>query len=602
MHGNPTRCTPHAATDLPYTCTAHSAGENDEEDDESEDGDLTERAQFEAADGDEEAGGGVRKATDAAALSNMLHGNVGFNAGTGGEAFANDDDPDWPSVLHAAKQLESKLLARRNTKMNARRSSFSSAAIQCSGVCFGRKASSSSKSSAPTTSLRYKKSWRSLCILLTKFVGPLLAVLVFFAVQFAMSLDTLDKTLLMSISATTAMSRTTCTRELLCDLQNMMTQRGDHKYSLNAESMLADTANCINEANRALSFGSDEESATQDNPSTLALENGMNIYLSADVASTIFQAKTGDACPFIVNSGLSSVTMAECEAFSGGIVTQGITVLLREYLRRISLIGDRRQRARIATGDNILNTGYIIPASEYNYTVDMCDGVAAQDSGCIVAASFTMSLTDIEQPSLAPDPTFPGDCDANWTAEVVALGLTGVLPYSAQAELNSDDLLWVTQVDALFLSPAFLTLAQLYCNTGMAMIMAFNSFSIIFLYVFVVSFVVYIVLVYLPALSAENRDIQAKRTMLLFLPPQVVMSTKSLRGLVNDILAEDAMLGRGSGIGTATIRAAAEFSKHARAIGASDSRAEGDEEGGRGGGGGGGGKDVREHATTAVVV
>ena len=44
---------------------------------------------------------------------------------------------------------------------------------------------------------------------------------------------------------------------------------------------------------------------------------------------------------------------------------------------------------------------------------------------------------------------------------------------------------------------------------------------------------------FMPAISRTNKDIQTKRTMLLYLPTQIVARIKTIRLLVNEILAHD---------------------------------------------------------------
>ena len=61
----------------------------------------------------------------------------------------------------------------------------------------------------------------------------------------------------------------------------------------------------------------------------------------------------------------------------------------------------------------------------------------------------------------------------------------------------------------------------------------------------------YIALVFLPQVTATNRDIAFKRSMLLLLPPAVV--TSSFSATLEAIFAEDETLARASGIDASTL-------------------------------------------------
>jgi hypothetical protein len=261
---------------------------------------------------------------------------------------------------------------------------------------------------------------------------------------------------------------------------------------------------------------------------------------------------------------MSTTDLAGCESFSHGIMKQGLQVATNEYLRRSRTVLDRRMRARILSGDNPAGNGYIISVPAYNYTADECPG----------GVCWNIAIDDvIGNPSPAPDLTVSGDIDASW--DPAAHNAT---PYSIAEEMNSADLRWMAQADALFLTPAFLAFQHLYEDAGVETIDNFVRFINVFVSSFVVCFVSFMSLVFMPQVKATNDDIQKKRGMLLFLPPQVIRNVKSIRQLVDEILADD-VNGGARTISTSTRNGGGGLLKGG---GLRD-------DGGAGGGGGGGG-------------
>jgi hypothetical protein len=139
------------------------------------------------------------------------------------------------------------------------------------------------------------------------------------------------------------------------------------------------------------------------------------------------------------------------------------------------------------------------------------------------------------------------------------------------------------QADALLpvLTPAYQAVDSIYAAHGRDdYIDGFSTFLEVFVSVYLVAFVVFMGGVFLPQVRATNNDIRTKRAMLLLLPPQVVRTVKSIRELVDEILADDATgMGRNTQLSSRAMATLATFTKER-------------EEAARGaGGGGGGGRD-----------
>ena len=209
-------------------------------------------------------------------------------------------------------------------------------------------------------------------------------------------------------------------------------------------------------------------------------------------------------------------------------------------------------RARILAGSG--GQGYIIPFANYNFTWDDCGNDCNPDV-CGAGQQFGFSNTElcltyqaidgllqydssgnviVLGPSPGPDLSVTGDIDSSWDPT-----LLNATPYSIAAELASADWIWLQQADALFITPAYIRLQQIYLETGLAAIDGFLSFLYAFVAAFLTCFVAVMVLVFMPQVKVTNDDIQKKRGMLLFLPPQVVRNVPSIRSLINEILSED---------------------------------------------------------------
>ena len=113
------------------------------------------------------------------------------------------------------------------------------------------------------------------------------------------------------------------------------------------------------------------------------------------------------------------------------------------------------------------------------------------------------------------------------------------------------------EVDALYLTPAFLAITDLYNAQTTSLINTVISFVQVFTGGFMAAFVLMMGAAFLPAVRATNTDIQTKRAMLTYLPPEIVAASAEIKELVRAILASDAAASDGSGGGFARGGAAA---------------------------------------------
>jgi len=149
-------------------------------------------------------------------------------------------------------------------------------------------------------------------------------------------------------------------------------------------------------------------------------------------------------------------------------------------------------------------------------------------------------------PTWISDPTYfgdeypgrvPGDGVVGPTGISVALGSER---YSSAYELSTPGMKFLIEADSLYLTPGLLALTSLYAADALQSNNAFLSIVAYFIPFFMSAFVIVIVLYFLPETVRENKRMQTKRAMLLYLPVFVVSRIRSIRELIRDIVANEA--------------------------------------------------------------
>jgi hypothetical protein len=432
----------------------------------------------------------------------------------------------------------------------------------------------------------FKKSWRSLAVLMAKFIGPLVALVGFYTAVYFSSMSTLDDTFVVSSIMVTSVTRTTCTREALVNAREMLLQNWDRAFTVHKYHQLLDVIECVTKHDRLLTYGPNPDDALGNEFERAApvTENGMSPHLSGAENEAIYTAQFSDACPFVAHAPTSNVTEEDCRAWSDGVAKQGLQSVQGEYVRRILAIADRRLRARV----DAAGLGFITPVSVYDYAQDDCPPTDEEtgEGGCVTRTNdFEVADTWLHHLSPAPDWTRHGDFDLASPAlngSWASLAPPGAEPYSVLEELRSPDFTWLEQADALMLTPSYLAIDAVYERVGLAYITSFLTFLEVFVATFLAALVLFVAGVFLPQVRATNADITTKRAMLLFLPPQVVRQVRSIRELVDEILADDATgLGRNTQLSSRAMASLANFHKEREAMVSAA----------KGGGGGGGGQE-----------
>lgn len=464
----------------------------------------------------------------------------------------DEDDVDWDQVIATVNNASSGEAKMTVSRANAAHSASSSAAVYPAdphghhhhdghigadshhhhhGLLHKLRGAFSPRVAKPSA---YRKGSSSVLLLFAKFLGPLVALFLFFTTIFIVSSNTLNTTLSLSSAQVSAANRATCSRELLMDLRRTVMITQDRNFLIQEKSSTEDTADCIEYQQHLLLFGDTTGGPRGEyDEFTPIIETGRSPLLNDIENEWVYSSQFGNACPFIQSATSSSTDLEGCESFSDGIMKQGLIVAAQEYVRRARMLLDRRMRARLLEGSSTPSinpdaSGYIIPVSKYNYSVDDCT------VGCFDLLSSGLNNGE-QPPSPAPDYGVTGDIDNTWDPT-----LQNATYYSLRTELSNEDFQWMVQMDQLFLTPAMVRLQQMYRDAGVNAIDDFLRFTSVFVSVFLVAYILFMAFVFMPQLKHTNNDVQTKRGMLLFLPPQVIRSVQSIRALVHEILADDA--------------------------------------------------------------
>ena len=459
-------------------------------------------------------------------------GGGGGGGGTApGTGVVTDDegDVDWAQVMSGNAAARGGGGSRRTPPpgplASPSRGAGSSPSSVRSLMAFSRR----SRHSA----LVYRKSSSSFILLSLRFVGPLVALFVFFAVIFGVSLRYIDVSLVMAGVATSAMERASCSRETVMDVQHLLSSYGERTYMREQYSLVLDTADCTARYDKLLAFGTPPDEATPYTELTVAMENGRSDLLTDAENSLVYTAMFSDACPFIASLASGPFDLARCRNFGSGIVQQGLHAVVSEYVRIAKMVSDRRMRARLVYNSSASMTGFLLDAVAYNYTQDDCEVY----NECL--AGFAGLTADVVQtPAVQPSLDYDGDVPADWVTSGAAPARTTA--YSLAGEIMGDSIAWLREADALYLTPALFGIANVYATKELGIIAEFISFLSIFVSVFLVAFVLANLSYILPQVRATNQDIQTKRSVLLYLPPEVVSHAPAIKELVREILASDA--------------------------------------------------------------
>lgn len=436
-----------------------------------------------------------------------------------------DGEPDWSAVL-ASRDVRDK--------------SSSGSARAC--VCLPSFCSFCTRGKHIEPSFR-KSPW-SIAALVGRFIGPLAAVLVFYSILFATSTDCLIKVLSIGAALVGASNRMACSREVLMNVRRDIASYGDREFLRARYAVVMDSATCVMFHEDLMLYGVFGKSRGLYSEALTASENGANPYLSAAENKLISNAQLHDLCLWsqsreMLSEDTSIVSDRNCSDFDHGLNGGGIYVVSRFYVDQVTILEDRRLRARLLNADNCsvrTGRGIMLPASSYNYSSDF-DGRAATTT---LKHSESAPSRDDQLHLLMPFPlsTFKGD-GASEDLALLKRGTLGAEEYSIGAELSSAEMTKLLQIDALYLTPAFAHFTSFYSRTAQHTIEVNSSFLHISLAVFLTVLITFMVLIFLPQISATNCEIVSKRGLLLCIPGEVINGHDRLKCLVDDIISAD---------------------------------------------------------------
>jgi len=510
--------------------------DEDDEDDDDEETSADGEGEGGAADGGGGGGDGGRGASRA------------DRDGGGGYA---DEDVDWDAVIRLTRK-EAAAAERglaSSASMHAGRAAGGrggaaaapaaagdggdgccARACRCSRAPGGRPGSARA-AGAGAGARKYKKSSRSALLLFAKFLGPLFALFAFFSAIFIQSQTTLTSVLALSSGQVSAAYRTACTRETMMDLTRAVMVHSDRTFFLVELSATLDTIDCVRYHEQLLMFGIKNEEPRGDYALTTPVtETGSYALLTAAQNAFLISAQIVDACPVAVGAPAAyrAVTAAECAAWGGGVMARGLSTATAEFVARARRVMDRRERARVAWGRL---DGWVIPVPLYPYANDTCgDPGTPPGTDCWtypVGGAFAGLV-------VSPGPTLTelGDVHADWNATAY-----GAVPWSMADDINSADMAWLRDADRLFITPVMDVIQDVYDAQGKHVIDEYRAFLRSFVSVFVSVFIAFMLAVFLPLVHSLHNELQKKRAMLLFLPPQVIRSVEAIRKLIEAILA-----------------------------------------------------------------
>lgn len=133
-----------------------------------------------------------------------------------------------------------------------------------------------------------------------------------------------------------------------------------------------------------------------------------------------------------------------------------------------------------------------------------------------------------------PSASILGDVPDGWTTAVVSAE-----PWSMADEFASDDIVWLREADARFISPLLRGIAVLYTDALLSKrrttaLAAYASAALVLLIA-----LVYVGVVYFPRIKTLHRQRHRVQTLLLFLPPPLLSAdgpSRELSAIVECIL------------------------------------------------------------------
>ena len=247
----------------------------------------------------------------------------------------------------------------------------------------------------------------------------------------------------------------------------------------------------------------------------------------------------GNACEFLAQRGGDpNFDIPRCERFGGGVLKLGLAALTEMWWKKGYMFCDKRLRVSFITTELYDGNGWLTNSEDFDYASVKCDAT----KGCTPGKVLMPLRSGIIKPSVISNRSWEGDV----TPDAFPGDGFSILPqnnrtgrYSVAEQLNSDTLHFMREADALYLTRGLEIISMLYFEEATALNDAFMNFIHFFVPFFVLLFTLIMILWFLPEAVLENRVMQTKRAMLLYLPIIVIAKIKSIKRLVENIIAMD---------------------------------------------------------------
>jgi UPF0716 family protein affecting phage T7 exclusion len=423
----------------------------------------------------------------------------------------------------------------------------------------------------------YKKSRLSFCVFVARFLGPLLALLVFFATIFGTFMTLENSLQTLTAVATAADNRASCSRSAMVDLRKLEYVVTDAAYIARTFFYVLNSYDCVRQHVRLLTYGLD--ATTTDSAKSASqwdwanakyasraapVENGAPSVLPRAMSAKVRAALYSNACPFLAEAAAGKGTafnISSCERFAGGVVKLGLAAVTERVWTAVNFLCDRQIRGifiqsvpiGVIGGTMWAGNGWSLPQDSFNYSAVVCD----DSIGCNMAELERRTVQNgLLEPTATSDPRYIGDSPPSAYPGDGINGLpNNTVPYWIGNELNHPEMELVVLADALYLTPGLMYLAELYTEEASHKIEATLDFYSVFVPVYIVAFCLLMLTYFSSMVTSTNKDIQAKRSMLLYLPVDIVARVRTIWLLIEEIVANSDESGGSGGSGAPNLLA-----------------------------------------------
>ena len=309
-------------------------------------------------------------------------------------------------------------------------------------------------------------------------------------------------------------------------------------------------------------------------------------YLSSAVASQAYHAMFENSCTFLYAYNAKKgvyFNVSQCELWGGGVLKLGLAAGVERRWQDGYISADRQLKGIFIKGQLLPARGWSLNPATFDYSTVTCKAELGCDPNLVVLPSTTP-----QKPSVVSDPNYDGDVPPHAYPGDGIYGITnGSGPYWTGYEINTPLVKEIEQADMLYITPGLLALAELYYAEAKTNINTYTVFTGYFIpcvaawgrrarararcfsssarshspctshpptqhtdhasRFFATGFVLLMVIWFLPETVRENKAMQAKRSMLLYLPVVLISRSSKLRSIIDAIVSADFTDGFGAG-------------------------------------------------------